>query len=143
MPVSQVICSVFLCSPPPPSVLMARFTSGQMTTSSMPSRPIPKASPKARGPCVARILCTRGVLWRSDFLSFHREAVLTKGAIIPTSASCRLLPVRSVLENALRRAYTVHRMSEEPTQCSNPDCECENCMCDRCECTKGNPCDCR
>ncbi|MEE2714756.1 MAG: hypothetical protein VYD34_01975 [Verrucomicrobiota bacterium] len=28
---------------PPPSALMARFTSGQMTNSSMPSRPTPKA----------------------------------------------------------------------------------------------------
>ena len=40
---------------PPPSALMARFTSGQVTTSSMPSRPIPKASQKARGRCVGRM----------------------------------------------------------------------------------------
>ena len=28
-----------MCGPPPPSVLMARFTSGHLTKSSMPSRP--------------------------------------------------------------------------------------------------------
>ena len=43
-------------APPPPLDQTARFTSGHMTTSSMPSRPIPKASPKARGPCVGRML---------------------------------------------------------------------------------------
>ena len=44
-----------LVFPPPPSALMERFTSGHMTTSSMPSRPIPKASPKARGRCLGRM----------------------------------------------------------------------------------------
>ena len=47
--------------PPSPSVLMARFTSGHRTTRSMPSRPIPKALPKARGLCVGRMRGIRGV----------------------------------------------------------------------------------
>jgi len=53
-----------------PSDLMAPFTSGQMTKISMPSRPIPKGSPKARGPCVGKMLGTRGALWRSDKRNF-------------------------------------------------------------------------
>ena len=48
-----------LCAPPPPSVLMAPFTSGHMTAMSTPSRPTPKASPNARGLCVGRMLNTR------------------------------------------------------------------------------------
>ena len=47
-----------MCTPPPASVLMARFTSGQMTTSSMPSRLTPKASPIARGLCAVKTRST-------------------------------------------------------------------------------------
>ena len=50
-----------VCSPTLPSPLMARCTSGQNTSSSLPSRPTPKASPKARGPCAGRMHGIRGV----------------------------------------------------------------------------------
>ena len=42
-PLALLAMGMWARPPPPPSDLMARFTSGQLTTSSMPSRQTPKA----------------------------------------------------------------------------------------------------